>query len=262
MKKLSILVTLGIITALILMVFVLLNRGEFKKPELKEKNLVFYKIEDYRKEAAEPSVSDSLKEKQQTKESKLVAAQGEIPSNYEMKPVEKEKSIYPPSKNGSKEISENIVLDEKKGKWLQLQKVTSEKNPGVVKKEQNMKEPRLWLYNAADDDTFWDIAEKYYGNGAYYPVLLEHNPHAGIYNIGRGVTLNILENKDNAGKLYKKIIIRKNGNFFWRYSVINGDTPQTIFKKYYKKGRIKSGIPTIAKNRKLKTGEKILILLE
>jgi len=89
-----------------------------------------------------------------------------------------------------------------------LKKAVPEKKEGAAKKEESSKEPEFWIYNAKEDDTLWDIAEKYYGKGGYYPVLLEHNPHIGIYDIGKGVALNILKNRDDASEIYKKILSR------------------------------------------------------
>ena len=281
MKKSSILVILGMVTALSVLAVVLLNRSDSEKLGLAEKNLVYHKIEEYRKEVVELLVPSSPKEKKQIIESKPLAVQQEISPRNEIEPVvekdtiikppEKEKSVGPASKNGLKKISDQVVFGKKKDegqKWKKrsltqdVKETTPEKKQGTAKKEENPKEPIFWLYNSVDEDTLWGIAEKHYGKGSYYPVLLEHNPHVGIYDIGKGVTLNILKNRDAAAKIYKKIIMRKDGHFFWRYSVVRGDTLQSIIEKYYKKGRTRSDIPHLDKGSNLKPGEKIWILLE
>ena len=144
---------------------------------------------------------------------------------------------------------------------VEIKKTAPEKEEPVAK-ELRQKESRFWLYHAEEGDTLWDIAKKYYGKGKYYPVLLEHNPHVGIYDIGRGVTLNILKNRERALEHYKKIILRKDGHIYWRYCVASGDTLQSIVEKYYKKGQAKSDIPNIDKSSELKPGEKIWILIK
>ena len=142
-----------------------------------------------------------------------------------------------------------------------LKKTIPEKKEPVTK-ELRLKEPRFWRYHAQEADTLWDIAKKYYGKGNYYPVLLAHNPHVGIYGIGKGVTLNILKNGENAPEHYKKMILRKDGHIYWRYCVASGDTLQSIVEKYYKKGRAKSDIPNLDNSGELKPGEKIWIMIE
>ena len=230
MKKLPILVILGLVTALIVLAVVLLNHNDLEQAGLREKKLVYFKIEEYRKEAVVQPVSDLLKEKDQTNQSTPRLAQKETTSRQEKEPVE--------------------------------EKVVPEEKEYTVQKEQNQKENQFWLYNTVDEDTLWDIAKKYYGQGKYYPVLLEHNPHAGIYDIGKGVTLNILKNGENAAEIYKKIIINKDGHFFWRYTVAKGDTLQSIIEKYYKKGQVKNDIPDLENGNELKPGEKIWVLIK
>ena len=142
-----------------------------------------------------------------------------------------------------------------------LKKAALEKEEPITK-ALRLKESRFWRYHATEGDTLWDIAKKYYGKGKYYPVLLEHNPHVGIYGIGKGVTLNILKNGESASEHYKKMILRKDGHIYWRYCVASGDTFQSIVEKYYKKARAKSDIPNLDKSSELKPGEKIWILIK
>ena len=227
---------MGLVTALIVLAVVLLNHNDLEQAGLREKKLVYFKIEEYRKEAVVQPVSDLPKEKDQTNQSTPRLAQKETTSRQEKEPVE-----------------EKVVPEEK---------AVPEEKEYTVQKEQNQKENQFWLYNAVDEDTLWDIAKKYYGQGKYYPVLLEHNPHAGIYDIGKGVTLNILKNGENAAEIYKKIIINKDGHFFWRYTVAKGDTLQSIIEKYYKKGQVKNDIPDLENGNELKPGEKIWVLIK
>jgi LysM repeat protein len=191
-----------------------------------EKKAVFYKIKMDLKTGVKPPATDSPAPVKQIIEDKPMLAEKKIDPPQLIASVEKRVVETPPTK---------------------------EKHPEEV---------QFWRYNAKKEDTLWDIAKKYYGKGAYYPVLLEHNPHVGLYTIGTGVTLNILKNGENASKIYKKIIIRKDGHFFWRYSVAAGDTLQAIIQKYYKKGQAKSDIPNVDKSSELKPGEKIWILIE
>ena len=88
MKKLPILVILGLVTALIVLAVVLLNHNDLEQAGLREKKLVYFKIEEYRKEAVVQPVSDLLKEKDQTNQSTPRLAQKETTSRQEKEPVE------------------------------------------------------------------------------------------------------------------------------------------------------------------------------
>lgn len=117
-------------------------------------------------------------------------------------------------------------------------------------------------YEASEKDTLWVIAKRYYGVGEYYPVLLEHNSHLGIYDIGDGVRVKILKNADLAGEIYKKIIKREGNRIYWFYRVVQGDTLPSIAKRYYK---TKDGVRRIIDlnpTMELKPGEAIKIALE
>ncbi len=114
-------------------------------------------------------------------------------------------------------------------------------------------------YSAKNTDTLWDIAEKYYGSGFYYPVLLEHNPQLSIYNIGNGIDIKILNDTTLAKDIYKKKVIREGGHLYWEYTVIEGDTPQSLAMRFFKSGKI---IIDLDNNRTMQHGEKIRIKLE
>ena len=117
-------------------------------------------------------------------------------------------------------------------------------------------------YEASEKDTLWVIAKRYYGVGEYYPVLLEHNSHLGIYDIGDGVRVRILKNADLANEIYKKIIKREGNRIYWFYRVVQEDTLQSIARRYYK---TKDGVRRVIDlnpTMELKPGEAIKIALE
>jgi LysM repeat protein len=93
---------------------------------------------------------------------------------------------------------------------------------------------RFWIYQADEHDTLWGLAEKYYGQGRYYPVILEHNPGVGIYEIGRGITLTMVNDRQAVKKLLGEITERKGPRLFWYYTVVGGDTWNSIARRFYK----------------------------
>ncbi|MBW2738829.1 MAG: LysM peptidoglycan-binding domain-containing protein [Deltaproteobacteria bacterium] len=121
---------------------------------------------------------------------------------------------------------------------------------------------KFWTYGATEKDTLWDISKKYYGSGAYYPVLLEHNSHLEIYDIGDRIQIKILKDTAMARDIYKKITKKKGNSIYWYYTVAEGDTIQSIAGKFYKTKNMIKLITDSNPEVDLKSGEKIRILLK
>jgi len=87
-------------------------------------------------------------------------------------------------------------------------------------------------YRATDTDTLWGIAERFYGAGHFYPVLLEHNPELSIYNVSRKDRIAILKAAGEAKRIYRAITLLADNRLFWVYTVRSGDTPIVIKTRY------------------------------
>jgi len=120
----------------------------------------------------------------------------------------------------------------------------------------------FWIYEANEKDTLWGISKRYYGSGDYYAVLLEHNSHLGIYSIGDGVRLRILENADLAKDIYKKITEKEGNRIYWEYTIAEGDTLQSVAMKFYKSKDMVKRITNLNPDLEFQPGERIKILLE
>ncbi|QTA89233.1 hypothetical protein [Desulfonema magnum] len=118
------------------------------------------------------------------------------------------------------------------------------------------------LYSATDKDTLWDISEQHYGEGYYYPVLLEHNSHLGIYSVRKGVRLKILKNTDLLRDIYNSIIVRKGNKIYWNYTIMEGDTLESVVMKFYTTEEVKNQLSVSDAAVQLKPGRKIRILLK
>lgn len=88
------------------------------------------------------------------------------------------------------------------------------------------------FYQATDTDTLWEIAERFYGAGHFYPVLLEYNPELSIYNVSRKDRIAILKDTREAKRIYRAITLREENRLFWVYTVRAGDTPSVIKTRY------------------------------
>jgi len=113
------------------------------------------------------------------------------------------------------------------------------------------------VYSATNTDTLWGVAEKFYGSGLLFPVLLEHNPKLFIYAIYSRDKIKYLCDKSKAVAIYKKIIRQGKNKVYWTYKVRKGDTTKSLIKKY---------CPVdgncIESDLVLKTGDKIIIILK
>ena len=106
------------------------------------------------------------------------------------------------------------------------------------------------VYKAREDDTLWEISQKLYGNGIYYPVLLQHNPDLRIYDINSKNILQYLCDKNEVPTIYKSITATKNNRRYWMYTLRPGDTPSTVAKRYCENGKkcfVEDTFPEIGK---------------
>lgn len=123
-------------------------------------------------------------------------------------------------------------------------------------------ETDFWVYDAIDTDTLWDISKRYYGSGKYYPVLLEHNPHLGIYAIGDGVRMRILEDVGLARDIYLKMSVTDEDRTYWNYAVAEGDTLRSVAGKLYRTEERSKQISNLNLDVRLQPGQRIWMLLE
>ena len=92
-------------------------------------------------------------------------------------------------------------------------------------------------YRAKENDTLWDISQAFYGRGTYYPVLLEHNPDLGIFDISGRDTLRYLCDKRQVSQIYKKITAMKKNRRYWKYTLRPGDTRASVTERYCPKSK-------------------------
>ena|GEM_PF-2405874 len=88
-------------------------------------------------------------------------------------------------------------------------------------------------YEVGENETLWRIAEKCYGSGFYFPVLMELNPGLGVYNLEKGERLKIFKDAGRAEHLYRQIIRVAGKRVWYGYRVIKGDSLKGIAVKLY-----------------------------
>ncbi len=103
---------------------------------------------------------------------------------------------------------------------------------------------------------------RFYGSGLYYPVLLEYNPKIEIYNIGQGVSLKILKDRNIAKIVYKNVVEQQGDRHYWLYTAMEGDTFGTIAKRFYKTKEMENRVYLLNPGIRIQPGVKVKILLK
>ena len=116
-------------------------------------------------------------------------------------------------------------------------------------------------YENKGDETLWWISKKCYGNGRYFPVLMELNSGLGIYNLEKGARLKIFRNAGRAEKLYHRIIRVAGKRVWYGYRVVKGDSFEGIAKKIYGPEGTKQRIMAANPHATLQPGKRIQIEL-
>ncbi|MFC1851587.1 LysM peptidoglycan-binding domain-containing protein [candidate division CSSED10-310 bacterium] len=117
-------------------------------------------------------------------------------------------------------------------------------------------------YCTTEKDTLWLLSRKFYGAGKYYPILMEHNPQLGVYDLDGGITIKILEDKNLVKQMYHSIIETQEQQIFYLYTVQEGDTLTAITAKFYQNDRMIDYLTELNPGTPIRPGQKIKILLE
>lgn len=120
---------------------------------------------------------------------------------------------------------------------------------------------RFYPYHAESGDNLKTIAQKYYGSPLYYPVLLLHNPQIQSFEIEEGTEISIVENIQDAIRLFRKHTVIDQGRIFWIYTAQKYDTLEGIGKKFYQTRDVNNPLVNLNPECRIKPGEKIRILL-
>uniref|UniRef100_UPI0040574461 LysM peptidoglycan-binding domain-containing protein n=1 Tax=Candidatus Electronema sp. TaxID=2698783 RepID=UPI0040574461 len=90
-----------------------------------------------------------------------------------------------------------------------------------------------FFYLIKDGETVWDIAERFYGDRKYYPVVMEQNPHIFLGFIRKNSTVRLFTDRREAAALYQRKIEQREGLLLWSYEVRPGETWRTIYARFF-----------------------------
>jgi len=88
-------------------------------------------------------------------------------------------------------------------------------------------------YLVKDGETAWDIAERFYGDRKYYPVLMEQNPHIFLGFIRKNSTVRLFADRREAAALYQRKIEQREGLLLWSHEVKPGETWRSIYARFF-----------------------------
>ena len=117
-------------------------------------------------------------------------------------------------------------------------------------------------YEVGENETLWRIAEKCYGSGFYFPVLMELNPGLGVYNLEKGERLKIFKDAGRAEQLYHQIIHVAGKRVWYGYRVVKGDSFKGIAAKLYGSAGTAQRIMSDNPHTSFQPGERIRVELE
>ncbi len=88
-------------------------------------------------------------------------------------------------------------------------------------------------YLVKDGETAYDIAERFYGDRKYYPVLMEQNPHIFLGFIRRNSIVRLFADRRAAAAFYERRIEHQDGLMLWKYTVLPGETWRSIYARFF-----------------------------
>jgi hypothetical protein len=120
----------------------------------------------------------------------------------------------------------------------------------------------FYYHEPQPGESLWDIARQYYGDGRFYPVLLEYNPGLGIYYSRDYGKIKVLRDPQRAKAVLEKwVSVGKKGTLF-QYKVIDGDSWSRISRRFFGHGDKVAMLKALNPHARLVPGERVSIPLQ
>ena len=163
-----------------------------------------------------------------------------------------QKNLFPPT--GAQASQKGVGKNQKK------------QPPTTLDRDQPSKEQKkrkkFGRYRVERENSLWSIAKKIYGDGYYYPVILEHNPGLGVFNIKANQRIRILNDTSRIKKIYDSIVEREENAIIWQYRIQAEDDLYSVAKKFYNDEEMIDQLYYDNPNSGFQPGEKIKITFE
>ncbi|MCI5150378.1 MAG: LysM peptidoglycan-binding domain-containing protein [Candidatus Electrothrix sp. MAN1_4] len=118
---------------------------------------------------------------------------------------------------------------------VEVVEAAKKKRPVSLPPEMHWSE-KTFLYLVKETDTLWEIAERFYGNGKYYPVIMEQNQGLIISDIQKEESLRLLNDRAVLKEMYNRRIEWRDGTILWKHTVQSGETRQVIEERFAPSG--------------------------
>lgn len=120
----------------------------------------------------------------------------------------------------------------------------------------------FYYHEPRPGERLWDIAKQYYGNGRFYPVLLEYNPGLGIY-YGRDYgKIKILRDPQRAKAVLEELVSTGEKGTLFQYKVGEGDSWSRLSRRFFGHGDKVAALRALNPNARLVPGERVSIPLQ
>lgn len=101
-------------------------------------------------------------------------------------------------------------------------------------KSANQKNSKSTLvYHAQNGETVWELAERFYGEGKYYPLIMELNPQVVQGRVRGSDKVRLLADRRQAAALYQRSTEQRDGLLLWKHKVQPGETWQSIYARFF-----------------------------
>ncbi|MCI5143374.1 MAG: hypothetical protein D3909_16960 [Candidatus Electrothrix sp. ATG1] len=134
--------------------------------------------------------------------------------------------------------------------------VSTESSPLMPEKQWSK---NTFLYLVKETDTLWGLAERFYGDGKYYPVIMEQNPRLVISDIHDEEGLRFLNDRTLLKDMYQRRIEWRDGLTLWKHQVRAGETRQAIEERFAAPGA--SGRVLYEKEPDIRPGAIVRVIL-
>jgi hypothetical protein len=116
-----------------------------------------------------------------------------------------------------------------------------------------------FVYHAQNGETVWELAERFYGEGKYYPLIMELNPHVVQGRVRGSGKVRLLADRRQAAALYQRSTEQRDGLLLWKHKVQPGETWQSIYARFFPPRY--SGMVFYPGDRKVVPGSTVRIIL-
>ncbi len=161
--------------------------------------------------------------------------------------------------NIEKTASKVPVVEAVAKKKRPVQPVHITEKPTLLPPEERWSE-KTFLYLVKETDTLWGLAERFYGDGKYYPVIMEQNPGLVISDIQSEESLRFVTDRAMLKEMYKQRVEWRAGMMLWKHTIRAGETRQAIERRFAPPGL--SGRMLYKKNPFIQPGAIVRVVLQ